>query len=79
VCGIFPYGKQELLKNKLYKFGAGFFSSRKAEEAQIAALSKLTTTQHDGKKTSEMYELFFNSDLGGRTIDLFGGGRNKYP
>jgi hypothetical protein len=75
----------------LYKFGVGFFPSGKAEEAQIAPLSKLTTTlasltppltafaalsvlpteaklrgkkatQHDGKKTSEMYKLFFDSD-----------------
>jgi hypothetical protein len=45
-------GTKELSKNKLYKFGAGFFppaqdmpvqASGKAKEAQIATLSKLTT------------------------------------
>jgi hypothetical protein len=56
-----PRGIEPVLHNKRNKFGAGFFMSGKAEEAQIAPLSKLTTTRHDIKKTSEMCRLFFNS------------------
>jgi hypothetical protein len=49
-----------------------FFSQGKAEEAQIAALSKLTTTQPGGKKTSEMDSLFSDSDLAQGDFITFG-------
>jgi hypothetical protein len=55
-----------VVRNKVDKFGAGFFSADKAQNVAVPVVQRGFATQSDEKKTSQMSNLFRNASLRGQ-------------
>jgi hypothetical protein len=56
-----PFWNKEVVKNKVDKFGAGFFSADKAQNVAVLVVRRGFATQSGEKKTNQMSNLFLTA------------------